>query len=155
MAQFATINANRAFPGGHLRRYAACFFALVIVAIGIVGVVIPDTLIAQRTSVVSTASVYIEAALKVAIGITLALVARQSRAAGTLLLMGAALIVGGLAIPVFGVEGARQRLAWEAAHLTFFRFEAAFFVLLGIIILSIVMAKGNVNNRNVSTMDCN
>jgi hypothetical protein len=136
-----------------LRRNLARIVAAVIVAVGIIGVGIPDTLITIRTDVVSPASIYIEATFKIAVGLALALAAPHSRAAGTLRCIGAVAAFGGLAIPIFGVEGARERLAWESAHITFFRFEAALFVLLGAIILSAVSPRHPINDHQLSETD--
>jgi hypothetical protein len=45
-------------------------------------------------------------------------------------------LVSAVATPLFGVEAARARLDWEAAHLTFFRLEGIAFVCLGGLIVS-------------------
>jgi hypothetical protein len=64
------------------------------------------------------------------------LAARWSRSPGLLRAIGAVVLVGGMASPLFGVEAARARLDWEAAHLTFFRIEGAMFIFLGSVIVS-------------------
>ena len=66
----------------------------------------------------------------------LILSARESRAPGILRAIGVAVVVAGLATPFFGVEAARARLDWEAAHLAFFRVEGGAFVCLGSLIIS-------------------
>ena len=66
----------------------------------------------------------------------LILAARESRGPGILRAIGAVVLVAGLATPVFGVEAARARLDWEAAHATVFRVEGAAFVCLGGLIVS-------------------
>lgn len=141
MAQPATYRRSGARPEGGFRRFLARIVAVAIMAIGIIGVVILDTLITLRTELVSPASIYIEATSKIAVGLALVLAAPHSRAAGALRCIGAVAVFGGLAIPIFGIEGARERLAWESAHLTFFRFEAALFVLLGALVLSVLLPR--------------
>lgn len=126
-------------PVGGLRRSLALIVAAFIVAVGVVGAVIPETVISFRAGAVSPASLAVEAALKIAVGLALVLAAPHSRAAGTLRCMGAVIAFGGMAVPLVGIDSARERLAWESAHLTFFRFEAALFVLLGAFIASVLV----------------
>ena len=66
----------------------------------------------------------------------LILAARESRAPGILRAIGAVVLVAGVATPFFGVEAARARLDWEAAHVAFLRVEGAAFVCLGGLIVS-------------------
>ena len=41
------------------------------------------------------------------------------------------MLVAGVATPLFGVDAARARLDWEAAHVAFFRVEGVALVCLG------------------------
>ena len=104
--------------------------------LGVAGVVIPDIVIATGRYLVSPSGLYAAAAFRVGVGLVLILAARESRAPGILRAIGAVVLVGGVATPFFGVEAARARLDWEAAHVVFFRVEGAAFVCLGGLILS-------------------
>lgn len=134
-------------PGDSLRRSLALVVAAVVVALGVVGVAIPDTLIGIGRHMVSPAGLYAAAAFRIAVGLVLMLAARQSRAPGTLRAIGAVVVVAGLATPIFGVEGARERLDWEAAHVAILRVEAALFVFLGAIIVSAMLPSRPINNH--------
>lgn len=108
----------------------------VIVVLGLAGVVIPDSVIATGRSLVSPSGLCAAAAFRVGVGLVLILAARASQAPGILRAIGAVVLVGGVANPFFGVEAARARLDWEAAHVAFFRVEGAAFVCLGGLIVS-------------------
>ena len=120
-------------------RFLALVVAGIVVAFGAGGIVIPDSLIAIGRYVVSPAGLYVAAALRVAVGLILLLAARGSRAPGTLRAVAAAVLASGLATPLFGVEGARARLDWEATHVTLLRIEGALFVCLGALIASAIL----------------
>jgi hypothetical protein len=131
-------------------RSLAIVVAGVVVALGVVGVAIPDTLVAIGRSVVSAAGLYAAAAFRLGIGLVLMLAARESRAPGLLRAIGAVVFVAGLATPLFGVEAARARLDWEAEHLTFLRVEAAAFVCLGGIIVNLFLRGRPITNGQSS-----
>ena len=117
-------------------RSLALVVAGVVVVLGVAGIVIPDIVIATGRYLVSPSGLYAAAAFRVAVGLVLILAARESRAPGILRAVGAVVLVGGVAAPFFGVEAARARLDWEAAHVAFFRVEGAAFVGLGGLIVS-------------------
>jgi hypothetical protein len=106
------------------------------VVLGVAAVVIPDIVIATGRHLVSPSGLYAAAAFRVGAGLVLVLAARESRAPGILRAIGGVVVVAGLATAVFGVDAARARLDWEAAHVSFFRVEGAAFVCLGAIIVS-------------------
>jgi hypothetical protein len=122
--------------GRRLIRSLALVVAGVIVVLGVAGVVVPETVIATGRHLISPSGLYAAAAFRVGIGLVLILAARESQAPGMLRAIGAVVIVGGVASPLFGVEAARARLDWEAAHIAFFRVEGAAFVCLGGFIIS-------------------
>jgi hypothetical protein len=126
---------------GRLMRSLALVVAGVVVVLGVAGVVIPDIVIATGRHLVSPSGLYAAAAFRVGVGLVLILAARESRAPGILRAIGAVVLVGAVATPFFGVEAARARLDWEAAHVTFFRFEGAAFVCLGGLIVSALRSK--------------
>ena len=131
-------------PGRHrgdqsrrrLIRSLALVVAGVVVVLGVAGVVIPETVIATGRHLVSPSGLYAAAAFRVGVGLVLILAARESQAPAILRAIGAVVLVGGVASPFFGVEAARARLDWEAAHVTFFRVEGAAFVCLGGFVVS-------------------
>jgi hypothetical protein len=131
-------------------RSLALVVAGIIVALGVTGVVIPDTLIAFGRHVVSPTGLYAAAVFRVGSGLVLMLAARESRAPGMLRAIGAVVLAAGLATPLFGVEGARARLDWEAAHVMILRIEAAAFVCLGGIIFSAILPGRPATNRQSS-----
>ena len=117
-------------------RSLALVVAGVVVVLGVAGVVIPDIVIATGRHLVSPSGLNAAAAFRVAVGLVLILAARESRAPGILRAIGAVGLVAGVATPFFGVEAARARLDWEAAHVGFLRVEGAAFVCLGGLIVS-------------------
>jgi hypothetical protein len=123
---------------GRLMRSLALVVAGVVVVLGVAGAVIPDTVIAIGRHLVSPSGLYAAAAFRVGAGLALILAGRESRAPGILRAIGAVVLVGGMVTPFFGVEAARARLDWEAAHLAFFRVEGAVFVCLGGLIVSLL-----------------
>jgi hypothetical protein len=117
-------------------RSLALVVAGLVVVLGVAGVVIPEIVIATGRHLVSLSGLYAAAAFRVGVGLALILAARGSRAPGILRAIGAVVIVAGVATPLFGVEAARARLDWEAAHVGFLRVEGAAFVCLGGLIVS-------------------
>jgi len=115
-------------------RVLALVIAGVVVVLGVSGAVIPDVVIATGRHWVSPFGLYAAAAFRVGAGLVLILAARESRAAGILRAIGAVVLVAGVATLFSGVEAARARLDWEAAHVTFFRVEGVAFVCLGVLI---------------------
>ena len=127
-------------------RSLALVVAGVVVVLGIAGAVIPDIVIATGRHLVSPSGVHAAAAFRVGVGLVLILAARESRAPGILRAIGAVVLVSGVATAFFGVEAARARLDWEAAHVGFLRVEGAACVCLGGLIASALRP-----NRPVTT----
>jgi hypothetical protein len=117
-------------------RSLALVVAGVVVVLGIAGVVIPHIVIATGRHLVSPSGLFAAAAFRVGVGLVLLLAARESRAPGILRAIGAVVLAAGVATPFFGVEAARARLDWEAAHVGVLRVEGAAFVCLGGLIVS-------------------
>ena len=93
-------------------RFLALVVALFIIAVGIAGLITPDALIAVGRYAVTPAGLYAVAALRVAIGLVLVLAAPLSAAPKTLRVLGAFVVVAGLATPFFGAERAQTVFAW-------------------------------------------
>ena len=97
-------------------RFAALLVGLFAIVVGIVGLVSPDSLLTVGRYVVTPVGLYAIAALRVSIGLLLMLVAPISRVPRTLRVLGALVLVAGLATPVFGVDRTRAILDWEATQ---------------------------------------
>ena len=95
---------------------AALVAALLAMVAGAVGLTSPDRLISIGRYVVTPAGLYGIAALRVAVGLVLLLVAPVSRLPRTLRVIGVIVLIAGLATPLFGVQRARAVLDWEAAQ---------------------------------------
>ena len=119
-----------------LIRFLAVVAGSAVVFLGVSAAVIPDIVIATGRHLVSPSGLFAAAGFRAGVGLLLILAARASRAPGILHAIGAVLLVGAVATPLFGVEAARTRLDWEAAHATFFRVEGLAFVCLGGLIVS-------------------
>jgi hypothetical protein len=119
----------------------AVVVAGVLVALGVGALVIPEFLIGIGRNMVSTTGLYAAGAVRVGIGLVLMLAARESRAPGLLRAIGTVVLVASVATPLFGVDAARARLDWEAAHLTLYRLEGAMFIWLGWVILSTIQPR--------------
>jgi hypothetical protein len=94
----------------------ALVVALFIIVAGVAGVLAPGSLLVVGRFVVTPGGLYAIAALRVGIGLVLILAAPISSAPKTLRALGAAVIVAGLATPLFGVERARAIVDWEATQ---------------------------------------
>jgi len=97
-------------------RIAALLVALFAIVVGVVGIFTPDSLVTIGWYVVTPVGLAAIAALRVAIGLVLMLVAPISRVPRTLRVVGAVVLVAGRAPPLFGVERTRAILDWEATH---------------------------------------
>jgi hypothetical protein len=106
----------------------------IIIVLGVAAAATPGSVIAASQFMVSLAGIYFAAALRCGLGIALLVVARRSRAPAILRLMGAALLIAGLTMPLLGVESAKARIEWEADHMMFFRLEGVIFVWAGVVV---------------------
>lgn len=93
-------------------RIVALLVALFVIVAGVVGIITPDSLMTIGRYVVTPVGLYAIAALRVAIGIVLMLVAPTSRLPRTLRVVGAVVVVAGLGTPLFGVERSRAIMDW-------------------------------------------
>jgi hypothetical protein len=96
-------------------RIAALLVAVFTIAIGIVGIVSPDSLTtARRLYFATPVRLYVAGALRVAMGLVVILAARTSRAPKTLRALGAVMCMQGLAATLFlGPDRARAIMEWE------------------------------------------
>jgi len=94
----------------------ALLVGLFIVAVGMLGVVAPHGLLTAVRSILTPLGLYLVAALRVAIGVVLVLVAPSSRVPKVLRILGVIIFVAGLITPFFGVDRARAMLDWWSAQ---------------------------------------
>ena len=87
-----------------------------IVAIGMFGVAAPGGFLTAVRSILTPLGLYLVAALRVAFGVVLVLVAPSSRAPKVLRLLGFVMVGAGLVTPFFGVDRARALLDWWSAQ---------------------------------------
>jgi hypothetical protein len=97
-------------------RIATLIVAVFIILVGVVGMFTPDSLLTIGRSVITPAGLYAIAALRVGIGILLMLVAPISRVPRIFRVVGAIVVVAGIATPLFGVERSRAILDWVSTQ---------------------------------------
>jgi len=97
-------------------KYLAWCIAVVVLLAGITGIVAPDRLLSVRGLAATQAGLLAVSVARVAIGVVLIMTAPHSRAPKMLQIAGAAVLLAGLATPLFGVERTRAVLDWEAAQ---------------------------------------
>jgi hypothetical protein len=100
-------------------RIAVLSIAFVVIVMGVVGVVAPDTVMAMRREyVVTPLGVYTVGAIRVTLGLLLILVAPASRMPKTMRVLGVLVCAQGLiqviGMPFVGLDRARAILEWEA-----------------------------------------
>jgi hypothetical protein len=93
----------------------AVLVALLIVALGLVGLVAPGVLVTIGQHSVTPAGLYVVAALRVVIGLVFLGAASPSRMPRTLRVIGIVALVAGLTTPFLGVERARAIMSWLLA----------------------------------------
>jgi peptidoglycan/LPS O-acetylase OafA/YrhL len=96
-------------------RIAALLVALFTIAVGVVGIVSPDSgMTLRRLYYATPGRFYAAGAVRVAMGLALILAASSSRWPRTLRALGAVVCLQGLAGALFGLERARAIMEWEA-----------------------------------------
>ena len=105
-------------------KFAAWFTALCYIAIGIVGLVSPDTLLTARQYLGTPVGHYAGGAVRLAMGVSLILCAPVARTPKTLRILGAVLCLQGLASVVSSVDLARTVMQAEAPHTSLLRVGA-------------------------------
>ena len=92
---------------------------------------------------VSPVGIYAAAALRSGIGFVLLLVSQGSRAPAILRIMGVALLIAGLTMPILGVDSAKARIEWEANHMMFLRMEGVLFAWGGFVVHKLSQPRTN------------
>lgn len=90
----------------------AILLALIIVAVGVVGLFSPSRVIRIARSLESRAGLYYVAALRLVFGVALLYSAEASRAPGLIRTIGVLLIVAGVVTPFLGVARFRRIVDW-------------------------------------------
>ena len=108
--------------------------------LGIAAAVAPDFVVESSRRMVSPTGIYVAAALRMGIGVSLLLLAQDSQAPKVLRLMGLAVLAVGIVLPFLGVDSAAARVEWEAAHTTFFRLEGLVFTWAGYVIYKLSLS---------------
>jgi hypothetical protein len=115
---------------------------LVLAGIGLVGIVAPSVLLDLGRSLDTVTGLYIVAAVRIAFGALLLGIAGRSRLPTALRIIGAFLIVAGIATPLFGVERTRAIVDWWSAQgPAFVRAMAGLAVAFGIFFIYAVMPR--------------
>ena len=123
-------------------RLVAMTLGLVVAAIGGAGLVAPSALLDFGQALQTTSALYIVAGVRVVFGAILVSVAPASRTPGTLRVLGAFIIVAGVATPIFGAQRAHALLdAWSSQDPLFTRAWAAAAVAFGGFIVYAVAAR--------------
>jgi hypothetical protein len=97
-------------------RRLTLFVAFLVVVVGLVGIVSPDRLLSIAPYVITPVGLYVVAGLRIAIGLVLMRVAPASRAPRVLQLVGAIVLIAGVALPFTGLERTRAIVAWESSQ---------------------------------------
>ena len=117
-------------------RVVVLFVAVLIIGIGVVGIVAPDSLMAvRRAYMVTPRGLYAMGAVRVAIGVLLILSASTSRTPKSLRGLGVLVclqgLIQGVGAPFVGIDRARAILEWEAVHTGLLRIGALIALAIG------------------------
>jgi hypothetical protein len=93
-------------------RVLASTIALVIAALGLLGVASPSLLLDLVRPLLSPVALYVVAAVRVAFGVLLWMVASGSRMPRTLHTLGIIIVAAGVLTPFFGVERSQAIFDW-------------------------------------------
>jgi hypothetical protein len=96
-------------------KYLGWLLALLIIAVGALGIAAPDRLIAIGRLIVTPAGLVGIAVVRICVGMALIWLAPASRAPKTLQYGGAIAMLAGLVTPLIGVERSRAIFEWEVA----------------------------------------
>jgi hypothetical protein len=99
-----------------LPKLLATVMALLIAAMGVLGVAFPSVLLEFGQSLQTPSALLAAAAIRIVFGAVLVWVASASRMPRTLRVIGFLVIVGGILTPVFGVERFQAILNWFSSQ---------------------------------------
>ena len=101
-------------------RLIVMLVGFVVIIVGIVGIVAPGAILDSTGLLLTPTALYVVAAIRVAFGLVLLGAAGKSRAPAALRVLGAFILVAGVATPFFGVERSRAAVDWWSEHGTLF-----------------------------------
>jgi hypothetical protein len=123
----------------------ALLVGILIVVLGLVGAVTPEALVTIGQRSVTSAGLYVVAAVRVVIGLVLLGASSASRMPRTIRVIGIVVLVAGLTTPFLGVERARVIMNWMLAPgLVVMRLWALLAMAFGVFI---IYAVGNTRDR--------
>ena len=102
-----------------MRLLAKCIGILAI-AVGIIGVISPTSLITVGYHALSSVALYVAATVRIGIGVVLIGAATGARMPKTMRVLGTVILLAGLSTPFVGVERARAMLDWWSGNSTLF-----------------------------------
>jgi len=110
-------------------RIVVLFVAVLLIAVGVAGIIAPDSLTELRqTYMVTPRGLYAMGTIRVAIGLLLIRSASSSRTPKTLRALGVLVclqgLIQGVGGPFVGLDRAREILEWEAVHTGLLRIGA-------------------------------
>ena len=133
------------------RLRAALLVALFTIAVGVVGIVYPDSVTTLRRLYFATPGrLYAAGAVRVAMGLVLILAASGSRWPRTLRALGAVMCLQAFAATLMGPERARAILEWEAMHTALLRAGAGVALVSGGFIAFAVTKRPSEEQRKVA-----
>jgi hypothetical protein len=114
---------------------ATLIIGLLVVALGVVGLVVPELFLRLVSMIQSPPAIYFAAVVRVAFGIVLVLAAPMARFPIALRILGALLVLGGALTPFFGVQLAHIILGWWSQDPGMIRAWATAALALGVFIV--------------------
>ncbi|PZR76292.1 MAG: hypothetical protein DLM73_03005 [Chthoniobacterales bacterium] len=94
----------------------ALIFGILALAIGVIGLIWPEQLIAIARHAATPVGVYVAAAVRVGLGLVLLLAAHASRAPNALRVFGVLILLAGVATACLGVARAQAMVEWLSAQ---------------------------------------
>jgi hypothetical protein len=125
-------------------KFITAVMCLAIAALGLLGLVVPELLLALGRALLAPPALYAVAAVRVVFGALLIAVASASRGPMTLRILGGFIVVAGLVTPFVSVERFGAAVAWLSEQLLFVRAVALVPLLLGLLLLYAINPKRHV-----------
>jgi hypothetical protein len=97
-------------------RIVAFTLSVAVAVLGGIGIVAPSALLSVAEFFLTRPGLWLAAALRVVLGVTLFLVAPDSRFPRALRVIGVLIVVAGVATPLIGLERARAIVEWETGR---------------------------------------
>jgi len=125
-----------------MMKVLATVLGIVVVLAGIVGIIAPGALLSVGRSAITPAGIYFIAALRLSVGVLFICVAGTSRLPRTVRILGIAVVLSGIATPIFGVDRSLAVLDWWGSQNAFIlRAPAIILVGVGTFIVYVIGAR--------------